>query len=282
MRNGTKRAAGNCCPFLFIVEGPSMKLHAALVTIFLMAYTLSAQTVQIPLSFANVLPTGLSTFSFSVGAHPAATVGVDTSLKEQEIPSLPPPAGVFIVYSVPPTPDFIWLSPRDIRPLKIGEKQLITYEIGVTWNGGRLEIGWGQMPKFVDSAYITDVITDFPDNFIKQKLLPGVVYSTTNSAITKLKVLVWYDATEFSSVDAASLISQLTVYPNPSDGFVRVKGAEQGSTVIVRDMTGKVCSEAVLESSEHSIDLSACGPGVYSMSISDLQGHYRTSMIVRR
>ena len=259
-----------------------MKLHAALVTIFLMAYTLSAQTVQIPLSFANVLPTGLSTFSFSVGAHPAATVGVDTSLKEQEIPSLPPPAGVFIVYSVPPTPDFIWLSPRDIRPLKIGEKQLITYEIGVTWNGGRLEIGWGQMPKFVDSAYITDVITDFPDNFIKQKLLPGVVYSTTNSAITKLKVLVWFDATEFSSVDAASLISQLTVYPNPSDGFVRVKGAEQGSTVIVRDMTGKVCSEAVLESSEHSIDLSACGPGVYSMSISDLQGHYRTSMIVRR
>lgn len=259
-----------------------MKLHVMFVAVLSMALTLSAQTVQIPLSFANVLPTGLSTYTFSVGAHPAATIGVDSALKEQEIPSLPPPAGVFIVYSVPPTPDFIWLSPRDIRPLIVGQKQLITYEIGVTWNGGRLEIGWGLMPKFVDSAYITDVITDFPDNFIKQKLLPGVVYTTTNSAITKLKVLVWYDATEYSSVDASTSISHLSVYPNPSDGLVRLKGAEQGSTVVVRDMTGKVCTEAVLDSSEHNIDLTTFGPGVYSMSVSDGQGHYRTCMIVRR
>jgi hypothetical protein len=259
-----------------------MKLHTVLFVVMSMASTLSAQTVQIPLSFANVLPTGLSTYTFSVGAHPAATVGVDSALKEQEIPSLPPPAGVFIVYSVPPTPDFIWLSPRDIRPLKVGDKQLVTYEIGVTWNGGRLEIGWGQMPKFVDSAYITDVITDFPDNFIKQKLLPGVVYSTTNSAVTKLKVLVWYDATEFSSVDVSSSMLHMNVYPNPSDGFVRVKGAEQGSTLVVRDMTGKVCSNAVVESSEHAMDLSGVAPGIYSMSITDPQGHYRTCMIVRR
>ncbi|MBU3699552.1 MAG: T9SS type A sorting domain-containing protein [Candidatus Kapabacteria bacterium] len=243
---------------------------------------LSAQTVQFPLSFVNVLPTGSSAFAFTVGAHPAATVGVDSVLKEQEIPSLPPPAGVFIVYSVPPTNDFIWLSPRDIRPLIVGERHMVTYELGITWNGGRLDISWGALPKYVDSAYITDVITDFPDNFIKQKIVPGQSYSTTNSAITKLKVLVWYDATNYASINEDLADARILAYPNPTVDQVRLKGALQGSHVWITDLTGRTRISTLINGPDQSIDLSDVEPGIYGLHVSEPHGAMRTTMIVRR
>jgi hypothetical protein len=267
---------------LFYIEVEEMK-QAVFVTLFVgMVVGLAAQTVQIPLSFTNTLPTGLSTFAFTVGANPNATNGVDSALLEQEIPSLPPPAGVFIVYSVPPTNDFIWLSPRDIRPLTVGERQLISYEIGITWNGGRLDIGWGALPKFVDSAYIVDVITDFPNNFIKQKLVPGQVFTTTNSAITKLKVLVWYDATNFTSVPHAFERSKLMAYPNPSDGFISIRGADVGSHVWLTDVSGRTRSSFIVEREDQSLDLSGFEPGLYGLHVSQSIGNVRSTMIVRR
>lgn len=244
--------------------------------------TMMGQTIQIPLLFSNVLPSELSTYSFTVGANPTATIGVDSALKEMEIPTLPPPAGVFIVYSVPPTPDFIWLSPRDIRPLVVGEKQLVTYDIGITWTGGRLEIGWGALPRFVDSAYIVDVITEFPNNFIKQKLEPGVVFTTSNSAITKLKVLVWYDATNLSSTKLDLTKEEASVYPNPTAGAVHLKGAESGSYATVMDMTGRIRHTAIIASSNDRVDLTNLEPGVYAVRMMQQSGAIVTTMVVRR
>ncbi|MFM8772064.1 MAG: hypothetical protein ACKOE4_08640, partial [Candidatus Kapaibacterium sp.] len=128
------------------------------------AQTWLKRGVEVPFTFRNILPTKTSAFGFTAAANIYGTVDIDTLLKEQEIPSLPPPAGVFIVYSVPPTPDYKWISPMDIRPLTEGKQYVEIYEIGVTWNGGTLEIerGQGYLNEYVDSVYVTDVITDFP------------------------------------------------------------------------------------------------------------------------
>ncbi len=258
-----------------------MCIAALLVGTFLAVTSVTAQEVAIPLTFKNVLPTQTATFGFTVAAHPKATSDIDTALGEQEIPSLPPPAGVFIVYSVPPTADYKWISPRDVRFLEEGKPSLVVYDLGITWNGGRLDIEWGSLHPSIDSAYITDVITEFPDNFIKQKLEPGKSYSTSNSAITKLKVLVWYNGL-VTSVPDQRPVGSVFPYPQPSDGLLRLRGVLNESRVEIIDATGQVRKTINAVSEDSVIDLTELEVGVYATRVVAPSGIVRTSMIVRR
>lgn len=249
---------------------------------------LSAQSwwdrgVEVPITFRNILPTKTSVFGFTAAANIHGTVDIDTILKEQEIPSLPPPAGVFIVYSVPPTADYKWISPMDIRPLTEGKQYVETYEIGVTWNGGTLEIerGQGYLNGYVDSVYITDVITDFPNNFIKKKMDVGTVFSTSNSAITKLRLMVWYDA-RVVSVPSTSSPRALSLYPQPAETTLWVKGAKPGSSIRIIDVTGRTRQVMDNVSDAPGIDLSSLETGAYIAVISEPQGAVHSSMFMRR
>lgn len=132
-----------------------------------------AQTVEFPISFINVSPAGNKGQMFTFAAHPLATAEVDTALGEREIPSIPPPAGVFIVYTIPPSTEYLWLSPKDIRQMKPGIRFREDYDVNILWTGGTLDITWDYpMPELIDSAYLVDAFTDFPNNFVKVKIGP--------------------------------------------------------------------------------------------------------------
>lgn len=242
----------------------------------------TAQTVELPLTFVNTLPTGTSTYGFTVAANPNATTGVDSMLNEQEIPSLPPPAGVFIVYSVPPTPDYIWLSPRDVRPFQTEGPRYTSYDLGVTWTGGKLDVTWGQLSTEIDSAYITDVITDFPNNFIKQRIEPGASFSTTNSAITKLKVLVWYKQNVATVNEQERRETVWTVYPQPAVDQVTLGNVRVGSLVTVIDLTGRVRYTERTTSETPVIDIRLLEPGAYVISLSDAYGYQGANVLLRQ
>ncbi len=249
----------------------------------MLAQSWTDRGVEVPFTFRNVLPTKTSAFGFTAAANIYGTVDIDTILKEQEIPSLPPPAGVFIVYSVPPTPDYKWISPIDIRPLTEGKQYVEIYEIGVTWNGGTLEIerGQGYRNGYVDSVYITDVITDFPDNFIKKKMDVGTVFTTSNSAITKLRIRVWYDARVVSTPPDFTTDSP-RLFPQPAESILWVKGAKNGSSIRILDVTGRTRQIVDNLADVESIDLSSLDAGMYLAVISEPQGAVHSSMFLRR
>lgn len=265
-----------------------MRTISIAIIIACLTATLSAQSwwdrgVEVPFTFKNILPTKTSVFGFTAAANIHGTVDIDTILKEQEIPSLPPPAGVFIVYSVPPTADYKWISPMDIRPLIEGKQYVETYEIGVTWNGGTLEIdrGPGYLNEYVDSVYVTDVITDFPNNFIKKKMDIGTVFSTSNSAITKLRIMVWYDA-RVVSVPSDLTRRTLSLYPQPAESTLWVKGTKHGSSIRIVDVTGRTRQVFDNVSDATGIDLSSLETGAYIAVISEPQGAVHSSMFLRR
>lgn len=242
----------------------------------------TAQTVELPLTFVNTLPTGTATYGFTVAANATATAGVDSTLNEQEIPSLPPPAGVFIVYSVPPTQDYIWLSPRDVRPFQTEGPRYTTYELGVTWTGGKLDISWGQVSPDIDSAYITDVITDFPNNFIKQRIEPGASFSTTNSAVTKLKVLVWYKQNVSTVHESEQQQRTCSVYPQPAVDRVALRNVRGGTLVTVTDLTGRVRHSERVVSDDPLIDVSQLETGAYVIALSDAGGYIGATVLLRQ
>lgn len=240
-----------------------------------------AQTVEFPISFINVSPAGNKGQLFRFAAHPLATADVDTALGEREIPSIPPPAGVFIVYTVPPSSEYLWLSPKDVRQMKPGIRFREDYDVNILWNGGRLDVTWDYpMPELVDSAYLVDALTDFPDNFIKVKIGPGTSYSTDNSAITRLKVLVWYNGTTTSiENDQQDLFS---ISPNPSNDHVEIRGVREGSVVAVFDMSGELQLEQKAMTQQMTLDTSELVSGVYGLRVVGPDGKITYRTIVRQ
>ncbi len=276
-----ERAAGNCCPFLLTATGKVMRLLVIISLLTLSIATAMGQEVAFTMTVTNITPGSRPSGTFTFGAHPEATNGLDVTLGEREIPSLPPPAGVFIIYTIPPTPDRIWLSPKDLRKLSVDSSVRHDYDLNITWTGGRLELSMNQrLPSGIDSAYIVDAITDFPDNFIKARVDSGMVYSTDNRAITRLKLLVWYRRTT-SSVDE-SHGSSVVIAPNPSTDVISVSGCEPGSNVDILTVVGHRVRSYQTESESIRLQVHDLPIGAYVIRVVDPRGRATNRIMLRQ
>lgn len=250
-----------------------------LILLLMCSFVARAQQVEIPIAIANTVNDQTKTAVLTVAAHPKGTNELDTALGEREIPTLPPPAGVFIAYTIPPSAEYLWLSPLDVRKLEVGKQHLVEYTIGMTWNAGKLDVSWGPIPNLVDSAYLVDVVSDFPDNFIKVKLEPNKTYSTINTAITKLKLLVWYNAT---SLNVAEDASSLRLYPVPFDEELIVEGASIGSIFNVVDVSGSVIFTGTIDQQRQIIRTAELPTGMYALQLRNHDGSVVTRKLLRR
>lgn len=256
-----------------------------LVTIFAALFMLAdivgnAQVVEFPMTFVNQTPTERKSFSYTFAAHPKATSGVDTSLGEREIPPFPPPAGVYFVYTVPPSVEYIWLSPKDVRQLREGVRFREDYDVHVLWTGGLLEVTWNSpLPPLIDSAYLTDAWSDFPDNFIKVKIEQGKSYTTDNPAITHMKVLVWYNGSTTSVSETSKNV--VAIYPNPASEVVMMAGLEVGTRISLYDVHGAVVKSFVCDSETYRVDVAGLARGSYLARIDFPNGMCERKTFVR-
>lgn len=258
------------------------RLIVLCVLLVAMVYSASAQLVEFPLTFVNVLPTERKSFNFTFAAHPRATADVDSSLGEREIPSIPPPAGVYFVYTVPPSSEYLWLSPKDVRTLKAGVRFREDYDVNILWTGGKLEVKWNSpLPDLVDSAYLVDAISDFPDNFIKVKIEAGSSFTTDNPAITRLKLLVWYNGTT-TSVSEERARRNITLSPNPTNDGVFVGGMDAGSKVSLIDVQGSFVMQTEVTSKEQWVDLTRLSTGLYNVVVVQPDGSVVHRTVVRQ
>lgn len=197
-----------------------------------------AQKIEIPFSFKNITPVKTKEFVFTIGAHPLATDGLDTAIGEVEIPNIPLPGGIYNVWTIAPGTDNIWLSPREYRGLKSTPTKS-TYNVNVSWSGGKLEVTWpATLPEGIDSVWITDGYSDFPDNFLSVKVVPGAKLITENPSITKFTVIAWYKPTAMAVAEARNT-ARLSAYPNPASSTVNVIVPEGTTKLLVTDVTGR-------------------------------------------
>lgn len=243
--------------------------------------TLSAQKVEFPLFFKNVLPGKTVERNFVVAAHPSGSDSLDSQLGEKEIPSLPLPGDVFYVWTIAPTQEPLWLSPREIRKLKIGEQHLEKYDVRVNWNGGTLEITWPYpIPAYIDSIYVVDGKTTYPDNLISVKVQLGTKIISDNPAFDRFFVMVWYNAIG-TSVDENENTDQFRLWPNPANNEITV--AHEISTISYADIVniaGDVVKRLQLKSPLQTISVSDLPVGIFIIRIGDAKGNVVSKMFV--
>ncbi len=79
------------------------------------------------------------------------------------------------------------------------------------------------------------------------------------------------------------LLSQLAIYPNPSNGLVTIKLDDQfiNSTIDVLDITGRIVYTETLNNSEQSFDLSNLTKGRYLVNIQTHEGNVTKTIVLQ-
>ena len=235
--------------------------------------TAAAQEITMPVK-ASLFAGSTKTFIFTFAADRTASDSIDTHLGEFEIPSLPLPGDIFYVWTVAPTDEVIWISPMDVREYVIGESSLVEYDVHVNWSGGRLEFAFGTnpLPAQIDSMYMVDGYSEFPDNILSVKVEPGSTFETDNPAFEQFKLLVWFNGTT-TSVEESPVFSDVALYPNPVSTTVTIDDLP-GTPVEIQIVTGQgqLLDTFSSSASSCSIPVEALAPGMYAVRIVDAKG----------
>jgi hypothetical protein len=237
--------------------------------------------VEFSMVCKNITPVETRTFPFTIAAHPAGTDTVDSQLGEFEIPNLGFPGDVFYVWTVPPLPEVIWLSPKDVRQLRAGQQYREEYRVEVNWTGGTLEIAVpAPLPQnYIDSVVIVDDYTDYPNNIVRYRVGTDEPIKITNVAIRKFRVLVWYNALTLDVDDDTE--ATLSAYPNPVTDHLTLIGMEGTSELRVTSMTGELMSIMTTESDKIQINCSSLSNGTYLVTTSSVDGRIRRIKFVK-
>lgn len=77
-------------------------------------------------------------------------------------------------------------------------------------------------------------------------------------------------------------LSDVKVYPNPTDKHLVIEGASQGTTVQLFNLVGQQVWQSGITKRMETINTSQLLPGVYILSLTDVQGNKETRRIVKR
>ena len=255
-----------------------------MISLMIMPPSTFGQRVRYDLTFER-RTSETDRFLFTFAADPYATDDLDTSMGEKEIPDIPLPGDIFYVWTIAPISTAIWLSPIEIRPYPIGRDTMISYDTRVNWTGGTLEVFWTKpLPSQIDSIWITDGYSDFPDNFVKAKVETGTRLSTTNPAIDRFKVLIWYNGTT-TSVDEErnSELATVKLYPNPTTDVLMIDNLSADAVELkIVNTFGQVIDTFNVGGTTQSVDLSDYAQGQYLLVVTSSNGFTSMHPFIRR
>jgi len=240
----------------------------------------SAQTPTIALTAKNTTPVGTKAYTMYLGASKLGTGGVDSALSEIEIPAIPLPSGIFYVWTVAPVEEEVWLSPRDLRFLAPGMTYREEYDIRVNWDGGSLKWTWlTPLPELVDSAWIVDGYTVFPDNIEKAKIVPNDSLTIDNPSITRFKLLVWFNTTTLSVREASQ--HRPSLFPTPCTSVLNVQTTSPLVTYAALDLQGRVLERGMASGNELQVRTEHLAIGSYVLLLTHVDGSTTRSQFIK-
>jgi len=285
----TKGQQETAALFLFLVDIMTTSTVLRLLTTILVlvgSHTLYAQRVTLPLRITHTNPLSTREFAFTLGFDRIATYGVDTVLKERDIPTLPLPGSVFYVYTIIDTGEVLWMSPLDLRRLRTTSVYVDTFDMRVQWNGGdgdtlRFALQLVDLPRGIDSVWIHDRSSTWPNTNFRQKLTGNQNVIVTNPALEQFTVRVWVNGVLLSTPDDAPL--PLSIRPHPIIDQLRITDLPPESrTVTIADISGRILGVFSADDVTAGVDVSGLPEGPLNVSVVDANGKYRRFVVLRQ
>jgi len=137
------------------------------------------------------------------------------------------------------------------------------------------------------SVHFTDASTNSPTSWLwtcpggtpasSTQQNPTIIYNTAgtynvtlkatnaggNNTYTRTNYIVANDCSDVED----DIASQVSIYPNPTDGIININIPESRATVKISNVIGKEVKVLKLNSTENSIDLSSLSPGMYFVEV---------------
>lgn len=96
-----------------------------------------------------------------------------------------------------------------------------------------------------------------------------------------------FEIYEIVGTKEETFATPVTVYPNPTDGFICIEMSEpnvEGTKylITVTDIQGKIIKQQNISGKENKIDLVQCNAGLYILSVKNSSNQYRNFKIIKK
>jgi hypothetical protein len=150
----------------------------------------------------------------------------------------------------------------------------------VNWDGGTLKWTWlTPLPELVDSAWIVDGYTDYPDNVAKAKLVPGSSLDVSNPSLKKFRLLVWYNTTTLAVAESPT--AQCIVAPQPCREYFAVRSEAPIRSYTLYDMQGMVVEGGMAQGLEIRQPVAHLAPSTYVLELSLENGSTQRTLLIK-
>lgn len=199
-----------------------------------------------------------------IGVGDSATENLDSDYGEFELFKMFPPETLFgcCEFYNAPTKETIW-SYYDIREL-FTDSAAFTHVYKIVISRGfalQLKLSWGLLDPKIESAWITDVITE---NILRINMKDSLEADINNEFLNEFFIHVKYRLKTDNVVDEIPDKGRVEVYPNPADYYLNIQNTGYNNTKIeIYDLLGRKYKSIETKGNETSLNVSDLISGQY-------------------
>lgn len=157
------------------------------------------------------------------------------------------------------------------------KRTIFSYDSRLNFTGTKTEL-WQASTWVLDSDYQEVLAYNSTDDVVERVMLH---WDKPTNAYQYFMRRVYSNFSRISGTNAGLTPLQVTLYPNPTSGFLHIQTEKQAlATLSLTDLSGRMVLQQKLEAIVNKVDISALAKGVYLVHLQQANGTY-TSKIVK-
>lgn len=194
-----------------------------------------------------------------LGVKQLATDGLDLSLGEEDLPTIPVPepelSAVFYINN-----DINLWSYREYKavPDSIHFKKVYIIDIEYGTAANTIDISWDKFGPEIDSAFIEDIYDDV--YIYKTDMKTSQTVHLTNHSARLQKISIWYNKSGQAVIENCQK-NDIFVYPNPAEDNILLKNVSIAGELKIYNELGLCVLQC--DNAGEKIDISSLNKGLY-------------------
>ncbi|GEM_PF-960057 len=213
------------------------------------------------------------------GINENASIYLDKSLGESELPPFPPPQGIHAGFMFMDTSQKeMIMSYKDYKPFPLKKYDTVKYVLRVMKGAGDIiTFKWNPLGNNIFSAVIVDKLTG--GKIININMKDSSKAKITNEFVEKFELYVLYEP--ITDVVESNDVKILNVFPTECTDKITINGSEKFVYYRIYDVLGSMVNCGELVAGFSVVDVSGLASGVYIIAVLDGEGNRVLRKVVK-